>query len=200
MDYATQVQGKLDVVNAPIWSTENLASGSQQLVWFSTVYQDKVNGNLQAQGIMPRPYAFLVRAIRFVPLNWFYFETAVDATNLIADLENVVNRSYITIRIGEKNFGEYPTHMLPAGSGLCVYSASSFGYTAATNKFMTLVSNGVPHVRNTYVLAKPLFIESLQPFSVRLQTVQGGITFTSTGLTQLTLQLILDGEFFRPVS
>jgi hypothetical protein len=201
MQYATQVGGKLDVITAPIWSTENLASGTQELVWFSTVYQDKVNGNLQSQGIMPANYAFLVRAIRLVPLTKFYFETAIDATNLLADLAALLTRSYVTIRIGPKDFGDFPSHMLPAGSGLHWWSTTSYGgFASATENLILDINNGVPDASNVYVLSKPLLIEALQPFSVRLRTVQGGITWTGTGVTNITLQFIMDGDFYRPVA
>jgi hypothetical protein len=197
MEFATQIHGKLDVVNTPLWSTEQLPSGQQAVRFFTTVYQDRVNGNIQTQRMMPQPYAFLVRSLRFVPLNQFYFETSVDATNLVSDLVQLVTRSYIRIVIGSRDYGEWPTHMIPAGSGLYLWGQAAFGgYASGTTNAWVYVNNGWPDVRNQYVLSKPLFIESMQPFEVSLNTQVGGLTFT---VSPLTLQVILDGEFFRPV-
>lgn len=201
-EYATQrfYRGtkEVDVIQAPLWSTEQLVSGAQTLSFFQKVYNDKVNGNLKVAGLMPSPYAILVRAVRLVPLNAYFFNgTTISGSNLFQDIANIIYNSMVRITIGSKDFGEYPSHMLPGGSG--VFGQLALATTATSVSFHEgFVTNGFPAPQFSYSLEKPLFIGEQQTFSATLQTIVGGLTLATT--PGINLQLIWDGLLFRPIS
>jgi len=195
-EFATLVQGQWDVINAPLWSTETLTSSDRVVNFFTRLYADKVNGNVQMPGSMPAPYYYLVRALRLNILANVFYEAAADTTNLIFDYDKILNASYITIVIGNKDFGMYPTWMIPAGGGPWAHFMTAIsGASAATVHNYGVVTNGWPDARNVFSLSKPLLIGPNQTFGVSLNTQSSGLSLSGP----VNVQFVLDGEFFRPV-
>jgi len=144
-------------------------------------------GNMVVAGSLQGMQAFVVKAIRV------YFNTIVTTgatfVGSINDVSQLLNTGILTFTVGQKNYGIWPLHALPAGGG---------AYGTVTNAVATqqlqLGQNGDSDPRSVYSLEHPLLIEPQINFQAQIQWPAA-----LTLVANLNITVMLDGSLIRPV-
>ena len=167
--YNSQFPAGKEVIDASLWDTLPYATGVTVALQFFTALRATIDlSNMRAAGQLPAPESFLIRAIRV------YFKNQPESTATAAagavqpdslmDIFLIITTGTLVLNIGQKDYGIYPLHMLPAGGGacgsMCVNNVLIAGAAASYGQ------NGRPHIRNRFVLAKPILIKSQINFNV----------------------------------
>lgn len=160
------------------------------LTFFNAVRATLDLGNMELAGQLSGMKAFIVKAVRV----HFSTENVVGgaAPLSVDDVSRLVNTGILSFEVGQKNYGRWPLHTLPAGGG--VYSSQAGAGGEATNEFIGAAQNGVPDPRCVYALEHPLLIEPQINFQAQItwpaaQTLSGNLNITT----------MLDGSLIRPV-
>lgn len=115
-----------------------------------------------------------------------------DTANL-ADIQRLIDFTFIRLNISQKEYGVFPLSALPQGGGISALGGQvSVTSAAAPGAFSTAgVTNGAP-VRMCFAFQHPLIIQANQQFFAELVAPNGtGIVsaITLTGATMVRLQL-----------
>jgi hypothetical protein len=177
--YATAVEDAAEVLDKVFWDTQNYAAaGSTLLTFFQALPATIEAGNLDQPGIIGGNRPFLIRAVSVA------FRTLIPA-----DIKILSDRGVLRLSIGNKDYSEWPVHLLPPGGG--VYAYFTTGVLAQDVNGATF---GVPDVRNCYTLTKPLLIPPQLNFRVTLE-YQAAQAITA----QTAVSVLLKGEIVRYV-
>lgn len=160
------------------------------LTFFNAVRATLDIGNMELAGQLSGMKAFVVKAIRV----YFSVETieAAAVPGAGNDVARLINAGILQFTVGNKNYGTWPLHALPAGGG--VYSDMAGAGGEATNQFQSYAQNGLPDPRCVYTLEHPLLIEPQINFQTQISWPAAQ---TLTGNTDITV--MLDGSLIRPV-
>lgn len=198
--FATKVPEGFEKITWSFYDRQTYTSTSTTgLNYFQDVRADKLLGNIKANGAMTADESFAVMAIRFglVADHHQIADEAADPTasgDPIEDIDRLINNGVLTLKIQNKDYGEWPLFMLPLGGGVWG-STSISGTTTAGSAFVASIGqNGVPDPRAVYTLSVPIVLPPLTNFLIRTEypTAQ-----TLLGGNQATI-VILDGEIIRP--
>lgn len=160
------------------------------LTYFNAIRATLDLGNMVVAGALQGMQAFVVKAIRV------YIETQTVVAGAVPlsgnDVARLINNGVLSFTVGQKNYGIWPLHALPAGSG--VYNPMAGAGGEAANEFSSGAQNGFPDPRCIYTLEHPLLIEPQISFSAQIQwpaaqTLSGNLSITT----------MLDGSLVRPV-
>ena len=169
----TAMQTNYSVFAVPIGSVDPI----------TTLQKTKLDTNMQRGNQFPPP-----RCIVLMQLG-FYFSSAM----LKADIDNMLDASYIEFRIDDKIFFEGPMYLFPAGVGLS-------GVSSQTAEAVWV--NGIPSPNETRRYGDySKYIAPLQQFSLNI-IIPGtppNLTATADGGTGLNLLAIMDGLTDRAV-
>jgi len=170
----------LEYLRQPLYDRKQLAAaGVQTLVFFRTALGGTLRDtNLNNAGSLPAPHTF----------DAFGISLFVQQGTVAADLELLLNQSFISFKISEKPYLNVMTHMLPASGGL-------YGFATANNIFEA--QNGIPSPLVYLPLdleGEPLHLPSQQDFQVELTTTNTAANFSAT----IDLWCILHGIYGRP--
>jgi hypothetical protein len=203
--YATMTSGR-EVIHGFMWDSLLYTSGAAGTTVMN-FFQQTIAAltpdvtNMQNPGILPYPWQFLVRAIRFFikqrPENTVY----VAVTNLqggaINNVSQLINTGLLKITHGSKEYGPYPLHAITAGAG--PHGGITLGDIGAGAPLLASMvdygQNGRAHVKNVFTLAMPLLIETAMNFVYQLSWPAGPVTLTRN----TTLCLCLEGDLIRQV-
>lgn len=167
-----------------------VSAATVRLAFFQTLQPTRNLGNMEIAGVLAHPKAFIIRAIRV-----YFKQTTIlgtTAATAASDIALLVNNGSVALEVGNKNYGIWQPHMLPAGAG--VYTEMTGAGGEAANEFVTYGQNGIPDSRAIYSLTQPLMIEPQINFNV---TMEWPAAQTLTG--NLSVEVMLDGELLRPV-
>lgn len=158
------------------------------LTFFNGVRATLDLGNMELAGQLSGMKAFVLKAIRV------YFQTQVsNAATFVGSVNDIlllINSGVFSLTVGQKNYGIWPLHCLPGGSGVAAQLAD--GITAVQ---LQSGSNGAPDPRAVYTLEHPLLIEPQINFQAQIQW-PAALTLNTTP-TNITV--MLDGSLVRPV-
>lgn len=175
-----------------IWYAKLLytSAATTLLTFFNTVPATLDLGNMVLASMLQGGQAFIIKAIRV------HFDSELTEVAAVPgaanDIARLINNGVLSLTIGQKNYGIWPLHALPAGGGVV---ASTGGAGAeATNQFQTAATNGVADPRAIYTLDNPLLIEPNISFFAQ---VQWAAAQTLSG--NLNMTVMLDGDLIRPV-
>jgi len=149
-----------------------------QNTYFATPGTSDLVSNFIGSGSMPANQAFLVSAIRMIPLPGSPIADVISMMrylSLVFTLENA------------KKYFQGPAFLLPGGVG-----AQLEGTTTA---FANTGNNGVPALGNTYRLSQPILLRPQQPFAVN---VTADVAFTA-GTSPMQVYVALDGLLVRGI-
>src|SRR3989304_8188868 len=160
LQHRVSVPGAGEWIDKVLWATQTyLAAGVSFLDYFLTTSAVLYTSNMEASGQLPGNKEFLIRAIGGEVIN-----TAAAAQTDIADFFSIIQRGVARLFIGNKDYSEWPIYLLPSSGGV---AGMRFTNTAAT--LGLVLSNGVPDVRNSYTLSRPLLIPRQLNFRIRLE-------------------------------
>lgn len=152
-------------------------------------------GNMEIAGQLASPKAFFVRAIRVKMLVPPFVTTAAAdgnaQTGAIDDARQVLENGVLQFTIGQKNYGQWPLWMLPAGGGIV-----PFMQTGDIDVVVQYANNGIEDPRAVYSLSVPVFIGPQMNFSVDLLWPAGALTLDGGNAN---IFIGLDGDLLRPV-
>lgn len=194
--YDTQFQGAKETIGWAWYDTITYTSATTIAAAMFTATRATLNlSNMEIAGQLAAPKAFFLRAIRVLPLLAPYSivvqATGNVQTGVIDDMRLLLNTGVLQLTIGQKNYGQWPLWMLPAGGGVIPFVA-----TGDVDVIVDYANNGVCDPRAVYSLTKPLFIAPQINFRVDLLWPAGAVTL-ATG--NPTIVVVLDGDLVRPV-
>lgn len=197
--YNTQYGQAKEVIGAMLWDTNLYLSGATVALTFFNVVRATVDlSNMELAGQLAAPKAFFVRALRFHVKQEPRSEARAAAGNVqpgaVDNIQQLINTGIASITIGSKNYGVIPLWMIPSGGGAFGIYGSD-GDVADPGEIQDYATNGYPHVRNAYTLARPLFIAPQINFQV-VVTWPAAVALAG-GNTNITFAL--DGDLIRPV-
>ena len=190
----------LEMISFAFWEKQNYVSGTTtNLTFFTTQHADTL-GNLPLAGQLPSGFFFIVQAIRVCPFPATTITTA--AANPAAgtypgafnDVLRLLTTGDVAFTIGTKQYGRWPTFMLPAGGGPY---GQVFGFSAqAAGNFQSVEVgvNGVPDPRSVYSLPVPLLIPPQYDFKL-ICTWAAALTLAAG---DTPIYAVLDGTLIRP--
>jgi hypothetical protein len=183
--HRTAVPGAGEWIDKVIWGVQQYpAAGTTFLDYFLTTSPVLFTSNMEAAGQLPGDKEFLIRAIGVQVIH-----TAAVAQTDIADFFSIIQRGVARLFIGNKDYSEWPIYLLPASGG---GYGDAFTNTAATLHLS--ITNGVPDVRNSYTLARPLLIPRQLNFRVRLEWPAATATTSA-----FDVRVMLKGEISRQI-
>lgn len=188
--YGTYIQQE-QICNWMWYDTLTYTSAATVLLtFFNAVRATKNLGNMELASQIAHPKAFIVRAIRVVPL--VPPASAEAAPFAASDVYLLMSNCWAEFTVGAKNYGTWPGFALPAGAG--VWASSAGAGAEAADEFVQVPSHGVPDPRSIYTLSQPLMIDPGINFTF---TLQWAAAQTLTG--DKNIMVMLDGELLRPV-
>jgi len=190
----------MEMVSFALWEKLTYTSGTTMSLTFFVNQHADTTGNLPLAGQLPSGFFFIVQAIRLAPFPATTITAAAanpGAGTLLGsfnDVHRLITTGDVKLTVGTKEYGRWPTWMLPGGGGaygtLNMVSAQAAGQYQA---FEYGVS-GVPDPRSVYSLPVPLMIPPQYDFKM-----------IATWAAALTLQAgdtpiygVLDGTLIRP--
>jgi len=179
------------VINWMWYDTQTYTSGATTLLtFFNAVRATKDLGNMELAGVLAHPKAFIVRATRIHVKN----VPVQDDGALPVAWSNIqlLQTGWCQFEVGNKNYGIWPIHALPGGSGVYAEAAAAGG--EAGDEFLTYGTNGPPDCRAVYTLSQPLLIDPQINFNLTLHW-----TTAVTLVADTPIMVMLDGELMRPV-
>jgi hypothetical protein len=189
-----------EVITFALWDRLSYVSGTTTSLQFFATPQTGQNGNLSLAGQLANGTSFLVQAIRIVPLIKVT-ETAVAAPaagaadGALQDMFELIRTSNVRFKVGDKEYGNWPTFMLPAAAGV-------FGGLSVPGTFITsdktaqyqFASNGLPDPRAAYSFPIPIVIPPQYTFRLLIDW-SAAVTLTAGNSDIIA---VLDGELMRP--
>ncbi|MFA5430379.1 MAG: hypothetical protein WC329_04400 [Candidatus Omnitrophota bacterium] len=152
-------------------------------------------GNMEIAGQLASPKAFFVRAIRVKMLGDPFVTTAAadgnPQTGSVDDAALLLETGVLQFTIGQKNYGQWPLWMLPAGGGI-----KPFFQTGDIDVVVQYANNGVEDPRAVYSLSVPVFIGPQMNFAIDLLWPAGPVTLDQGNIN---IWVGLDGDLLRPV-
>lgn len=197
--YNSQYRGKKESIGWMLWDTVQFTSAAvNNLVFFTTARATLDLSNMQLQGQLPAPNAFLLRGLRFYvkqrPRSEAKSALGAVQAGAIDNIQQLHNTGVMNILIGAKEYGPYPLWLIPSGGGAFGVIASD-GDVASPGEIQDYAISGAPDARNSFTLAVPIFIAPQINFSATL-TWPAAITL-SGGNTNVTVGF--EGDLIRPV-
>lgn len=188
-----------EVISYSLWERLVYTTAVTTSLQFFAAAQSGQNGNLSQPGQLANGTAFLIQAIRFVPLLRTT-ETAAAAPaagtsdGALQDMFALISTGSAVLRVGDKEYGKWPLFMLPAAAGPYGNFGNVGTLTAPASSQFAFATNGVPDPRSSYTLPIPIVIPPQYTFRV-LVDWSAAITLTA-GTSDMIM--ILDGELMRP--
>jgi hypothetical protein len=197
--YNTRTPDGLEIVPWNLWDTITYTSGTTvRAALFNAVRATRDLGNMTVASMLPNPFGFLARGIRFFIKGqvWSINQAASDAadTGGLNDAQLLGRTGVLSLTIGTKEAFVAPLWMITAGGGAAGPLAVAGG--EATNVSTSFGQIGIPDPRAAYTFARPLAIDSAINFDVVLSWPAGAVTLEQ-GNTDLSV--VLDGELSRPI-
>lgn len=215
-NYGVNVPNSVERVRASLYdSLTYLGAGQAQLLFFqvakgsgfavgsATAPKTLADTNMQASGLLPSPFNFLVQTIElfffpglsgtvtYVPGN--PATTAATVGNFVNDVHNFSQGGWLDFFIGSKSYlDEAPLAKFPPRQALTVAFGAADHTTLAASSLTTLnyaALGGVP-----YVLAPPILLTPTQNFNVSLNWVTA-VALPSTFPAKVTCSL--NGILYR---
>ena len=195
-DYDTQYRGVKEVVGWMWWDINLYTSAVTTAIAAFTTLKATLNlSNMTQAGQFASPQAFFLRAIRVRPMIPLHVLTAAATGNIqtgaIDDMHQLVEHGVLQFTIGQKNYGQWPLWVLPAGGGVV-----PFMQTGDIDVVVQYGNNGLADARVVYTLTKPLFIAPQINFRVDLLWPAGALTLVAGNPN---MWVGLDGDLVRPV-
>lgn len=188
--YGTQINQE-QIINWIWYDTLTYTSAATVLLtFFNAVRATKNLGNMELAGTLAHPKAFIIRAIRVVPL--VPPASAQAAPFATSDVYLLMANAWAELTIGNKNYGTWPGLALPSGAG--VWSDGAGAGAEANDEFVHTAGHGAPDPRAVYTLSQPLMIDPQINFTF---TLQWAAAQALTG--DKNIMVMLDGELLRPV-
>lgn len=188
-----------EIISFPLWEKQSYVSGTTTNLTYFAANQTGANGNLPLSGQLPAGWFFIVQAIRVLMMPSPTTDSlAASADAVFAgplnDVNNLLIFSSAKMTVGSKEYGRWPTAMLPGGGGAYGLMAASGTFAAGTNEHVSHGLNGIPDPRVVYSLPVPFMIPPQYDFRFSIdwsaaQTLQAGNT---------VIYAILDGTLIRP--
>lgn len=196
LKYSTQFP-KSEVINGALWDTVQYAQAGQLQLTFFTATRATVDlSNMEINGQLAYPKAFLIRAIKLYlkqrPESVNQTAPAAIQTGAINNVAGILNGGALQLTIGSKTYGPFPLWALQSGGG--AFGGLAVNGTLAAGDYADAGGFGWPVSKNAYTLSVPLFIEPQMNFRVDLYW---GVVFAITRATNLTVAF--EGDLFRPV-
>jgi len=170
-----RVPGLLDESSQVYYDTLALVAGTTTYRFFTVPVggaKSRRLTNMSLSGQLPAPQSLKINAVRVIPLN----ASTVQCTDLI-------NRSYVVFKVGEKEQLVAPTCLFNGGAGV-------------SNRITTdVANNGVPDARSIWSLEKPVVIGVSQNFYLDLIYD----TAPATATAGFSVLVVLDGALVRGV-
>lgn len=192
--YRNSMGSRLNATQGISWTaydTETyITAATLQLRFFVTVKANRLLSNMAHPGAFPHPNAMHVFAIRIVPKVPPILATATPFAEEI--VYRLIYESHAVLKVGDKEFGVWPSYVLPGGAG--VWGFSSGAGAEATDEFLGTAMNGFPMPSAIYTLIEPIQIDPMIQFEFQMnwQAVQ------TLGANR-DITVLLDGRLLRPV-
>lgn len=169
----------LEYLRQHVYDRKRLTAATAQSVTFFKTFLGGTlrDTNMTSDGSLASPHT----------LDVFGMSLFVQQGTAAADLERLMNESYLEFKISSRPYLQTMTHMLPASGGL---------YGVTTANATTELQNGLPSPLVYLPLdleGEPLHIPSQQDFQAQLTTVNT-VAFTAT----IDLWCVLHGILGRP--
>ena len=188
-----------EIISFPLWERALYTSTTTLNITYFSANQTGALGNLPLAGQLPAGWFFIVQAIRILmapaPTNDANAASADGAfAGALNDVNNLLVNSSTRLTVGSKEYGRWPTIMLPGGGGPWGGIAMSGTFAATNTEHGSFGLNGPPDPRSVYSLPIPVMIPPQYDFRLSIdwtaaQTLQAGNTF---------IYGILDGTLIRP--
>lgn len=199
-DYKVKYGNELEFIGSSLYDTVTLTAATDtQVTLFDQKRANRSLSNLPLAGTLPDPQGFLILSIRFYPY-FVPFSTARGAsgalqTGVTRDMALLLNQGVLLLKLMNKEYGQWPLWMLPAGGGPVPFMAVE-GATADPGGVIDYATNGIADARNAYVLQEPLFIPPVTEIGVQL--LWPALTGITT-IPAIQLKVLFDGMMVRPV-
>lgn len=197
--YAVRDAQEKEVISYSLWNRLTYVSGTtRQLVFFQTAGSPPAT-NLESVPL-PAGYYFLIQAARLAVLQPTTETATAAAAAGTADgaLQNVFqlcSNGTLTLKVGDKTFGQWPGWMWPQGGGpngqLSVPGTAAAG---SSQQYMSAV-NGTFDPRGVYTFPIPISIPALYQFKVFADWATPETLFNAANVD---LMVVLDGQLMRP--
>ena len=195
--YAALFPGR-EVIDQPLWDTATYTSAATtQLRFFNVTRATLDLSNMRVAGQLPFPEELYLRSVRVFVKNFAESINVVAAGNIQTGAADNINRlistAALTLTIGNKNYGIYPLHTLPAGGGAQPV-VNAVNNILIGGGAVDYAQTGRTHVRNNFALAVPIMIKSQQQFFVDIVWA-AALTLTRN----VNIQVVLDGDLIRGI-
>lgn len=190
-----------EVISYSLWSRKTFTSANTVTLDFFDSAQSGMDGNLPLAGQLANGVAFLIQAVRIIPVIR-PTETAAaapadgSADGALNDMFQMISTGSGLLRVGDKEYGRWPLFMLPAAAGLYGGFGNVGTLTAPASSQLQFASNGVPDPRSAFVLPIPIVIPPQFTFRVNVAWEAAITTHAATGNPKIFC--VLDGELMRP--
>lgn len=185
----------LEFIPGTLFDTQQYPlAGTLQLNYFTARAATADMGNLALGNTLPARTGFLIMSIRVQldspPQNTTAVATGTVQTGNVSNFTQILNRGTVDFEVLNKNYGQWPLWMLPAGGGVAATIA-----TGDIDIITDYANNGLPDARNMYVLETPLFLSPLVNFNIFMRWP--ALRPIVVNVTPITL--LFDGMTVRPV-
>ncbi len=185
----------LEFIPDTLFDTQNYPlAGILRLNYFTARAATPDIGNLALGNTLPARTGFLIMSIRVAldspPQNTTLAATATVQTGNISNFTQILNRGTVDFEVLNKNYGNFPLWLLPAGGGV-----SGLLNSGDVDVITDYANNGIPDARNMYVLEEPLFLSPLVNFNIFMRWP--ALRAIVVNITPITL--LFDGLAVRPV-
>lgn len=197
--YGIVDMSNLEMISFAFWEKLTYTSGTTTSLTFFTAQHADTTGNLPLAGQLPSGFFFIIQAIR---LGIFPATTqtaaaapaAGTAAGAVDDVLRLVTTGDAKLTVGTKEYGRWPTWMLPSGGGPYGLMSNVGTLTAPAESLNQVGGSGVPDPRSVYSLPVPLLIPPQYDFKLIL-TWAAALTLAA-GNTPI--YGVLDGTLIRP--
>lgn len=170
------------------WATRSLAAGviPTTLNFFGAAPSSDLTVDRYEQGNT------LVSSAKTYTIYGLFLQVFAGAAAVLGDFEKLIQFTAIRLVTAQKEYGIFPTSLIPAGGGLYVQGGNISVTPAAAPGGLSVagLQNGHPGRNAAFTLANPLIIQANQSFYAELL----GPTTTPQTLTgALIIRLVLDG-------
>ncbi len=192
--YRNSMGSRLNATQGISWTaydTETyVTAATLQLRFFVTVKANRLLSNMAHPGAFPHPNAMHVFAIRIVPKVPPRLATASPFPE--EEVYRLVFESHAVLKVGDKEFGVWPSFVLPGGAGVWAQNAAAGG--EAADEFLSVASNGFPVPGAIYTLIEPIQIDPMIQFEFQMNWQAAQTLGANRDIT-----VLLDGRLLRPV-
>lgn len=195
--YNTQFEGQLETIGGVLYDTVTYVSAATtNLRMFNVARATLDLSNMLAQGQLPYPTSFLIRAVRlFIKQRPESIATAAAAAAQGGAFDNIAQlliSGVCTLQVGSKPYFQYPLWAIPAGGG--AYGNLAVNDILVGGSLADYGNVGYPDSKNGLTLTKPVLIAPQINFFVDL--------FWPAALTltrNVNITVLFDGDLTRQV-